>query len=221
MPKQGCLEERDGIPCGRPKSQRSNKWCPWDWLLQQPPSVRDNDSRRRAKLQQNPDVVQEGDKRCNVCSWHVPPFYFGRGSRCTGCEGKAQHDNYIVRTYDLQCGDYDSLFALQRGKCAVCRKRQVQKRLATDHDHPTDLVRGLLCQWCNEQVLGSLGGDTEKALPLARALVYYLECHPSSGRWEPPENQPEFGFAPPPAPVTLEASILGDPDPVAMKLAPY
>ena len=47
-----------------------------------------------------------------------------------------------------------------------------------------------------------IGGDTEKALPVARALVYYLEHHPSSGRWSPPEDAPEFGF-PRPAPRNL------------------
>lgn len=224
MSKQGCLEEQDGVLCGRPKSKRSNKWCSWHWLLHQPPSVRDQDSRSRTARQQDPAntiYVRPEDKFCNVCHWYVPPFYFGHGARCVGCEGKASHDAYIVRTYDLQRGDYDALFALQRGRCAICRKRQVQKRLATDHDHPTNLVRGLLCQWCNEQVLGSLGGDTEKALPLARALVYYLECHPSSGRWEPPENQPEFGFEPAPRPRTLDERILGDPDPILMSQAPY
>ena len=152
----------------------------------------------------------------------VPPFFMGRGRRCIGCEGKARHESHVINTYDLQRGDWDALYALQLGKCAVCRHRQLKKRLATDHDHPTDVVRGLLCQWCNEQVLGSIGGDTERALPIARALVYYLEHHPSSGRWTPPEHVPEFGFPQPARDTrTLEDHILGDPDPVLMAQAPF
>ncbi len=210
-------------PCGRQKSQRSNKWCPWHFLLSQPPSVRDQNAvRRRDELKQDPAAVLAEDRECNVCHWFVPPFYFGRGRRCIGCEGKARHESHVLNTYDLQRGDWDALFALQRGKCAVCRKQQVKKRLATDHDHPTDLVRGLLCQWCNDNVLGSIGGDTEKALPVARALVYYLEHHPSSGRWSPPELSPEFGF-PVPAPRNLpfETSVLGLPDDPSYALAPF
>lgn len=225
MTKVPCVEVVDGAPCGRPKSARSNKWCSWHWLLSQPPSVRDaNALKRRDQIKQDPASLRPGDRECSVCAWHVPAFYFGRGARCVGCEGKAQHENAVVRTYDLRRGDYDALNAVQLGRCAICRKRQVQKRLATDHDHPTDRVRGLLCQWCNQQVLGSIGGDTEKALPIARALVYYLEVHPSSGRWRPPEQQPEFGF-PVPAVVrkTLRESILGPepPDPYDVALAPF
>jgi hypothetical protein len=220
--KATCSEEHDGVPCGRQKSKRSNKWCNWHWLLQQPPSVRDADAARRKAGQQNPDVVREGDKQCNVCLWFVAPFYMGRGRRCVGCEGIAQHESKILNTYDLRRGDWQALNELQRGRCAICRHRQVKKRLATDHDHPTDVVRGLLCQWCNENVLGSIGGDTEKALPIARALVYYLECHPSSGRWQPPEDQSEFGFPEkPPVNLPIEVSILGESDPAGMQSAPY
>lgn len=226
MPKPTCVEEFQGIPCGRPKSKRSNKWCPWHWLLQQPPSIRDADSlRRRDELAQDPATVHTGDVECRVCRWRVPIFYMGRGRRCVGCESKAQHENAVVRTYDLQLGDYDALFALQKGRCAVCRHEQLTKRLATDHDHPTDVVRGLLCQWCNDNVLGSIGGDTEKALPIARALVYYLETHPTTGRWQPPENSPEFGFPERVVPPrkSLRESILGpdDPNPYDKALAPF
>lgn len=210
-------------PCGRLKSKRSNKWCPWHHLLQQPASVRDRNAvRRRDDFKQDPEAVVAGDRKCSVCDWFVPPFFMGRGRRCVGCEGKARHESHVVNTYDLQRGDWDALYALQLGKCAVCRHRQLKKRLATDHDHPTDVVRGLLCQWCNENVLGSIGGDTERALPIARALVYYLEHHPSSGRWTPPEHVPEFGFPQPKRDTrTLEDHILGDPNPVLMAQAPF
>jgi hypothetical protein len=227
MPKPTCVAEHDNAPCGRPKFRRSTKWCRYDWLLNQPPSVRDSFSRWQAENDQISDPWP-GDVACSACSWFTPPFYMGRGRRCVGCEGRAAHENKQINTYDLRRGDWDALNALQRGRCAVCRKRQLKKRLSTDHDHPTDEVRGLLCQWCNEQVLGSIGGDTATALPIARALVYYLEAHPTSGRWSPPEDQPEFGFPVPavPAPKSLEESILGPPIVTAeqraeVRLAPF
>lgn len=227
MPKPTCAAEHDNVPCGRQKyTRRSNKWCRWDWLLSQPPSVRDSFSKYQTENGQ--EETEPGDVQCSVCRWFVPAWYMGRGRRCVGCEGKAAHEFKQINTYDLRRGDWDALNALQRGRCAICRKRQLKKRLATDHDHPSDVVRGLLCQWCNEQVLGSLGGDTEAALPLARALVYYLETHPSSGRWSPPEDQPEFGFPARerPALKSLDESILGpvittDEQRAEQRLAPF
>jgi hypothetical protein len=44
----------------------------------------------------------------------------------------------------------------QGSVCAFCQKRQRSGiRLATDHDHKTGLVRGLLCSQCN-RLLGRL-----------------------------------------------------------------
>lgn len=52
--------------------------------------------------------------------------------------------------------EYDSMFELQGGVCAICRQPEtvrtrvgVVRRLAVDHDHETNLVRGLLCYRCN------------------------------------------------------------------------
>lgn len=84
---------------------------------------------------------------------------------------------------------YEALYELQDGRCAVCRRRQVAKRLAVDHNHKTGAVRGLLCQWCNEQVLGSLGRTPEEQLQSAHNLVRYLETPPAEGEWSEPEEK--------------------------------
>ena len=54
--------------------------------------------------------------------------------------------------YGISVGEYDGLFQLQNGKCAVCGK---EGKLLVDHDHTTGRVRGLLCHECNI-VLGFL-----------------------------------------------------------------
>ncbi|KKL94232.1 hypothetical protein LCGC14_1866700, partial [marine sediment metagenome] len=44
---------------------------------------------------------------------------------------------------------YDVLFKKQDGKCAICHRHQRYQRLAVDHCHKTQVVRGLLCMQCN------------------------------------------------------------------------
>ncbi|MFI1796374.1 endonuclease VII domain-containing protein [Streptomyces sp. NPDC020379] len=77
-------------------------------------------------------------------------------------------------TYGLQAGDYDRLFELQGGRCAVCGGTRRQ-RLSVDHDHKTGLVRGLLCRMCNGRLL-TAARDRPETL---RAAAEYLEDPPA------------------------------------------
>ena len=53
--------------------------------------------------------------------------------------------------------DYEALSKAQGGRCAICGRKETIKnylngnsrRLAIDHDHKTDKIRGLLCGKCN------------------------------------------------------------------------
>jgi len=46
---------------------------------------------------------------------------------------------------------YNAEFAAQDGKCAICKKDQLEfsRRFALDHDHTSGYPRGLLCLQCN------------------------------------------------------------------------
>ena len=54
---------------------------------------------------------------------------------------------------------YEDMFEKQNGVCAICKKPETKKqrykgvyritRLAVDHDHQTNKIRGLLCYKCN------------------------------------------------------------------------
>lgn len=85
-------------------------------------------------------------------------------------EKKASH--YGVTVQFLK-----DLHAKQDGLCAICRKPEVNKHqtgctmeLAVDHDHKTNIVRGFLCQKCN-QGLGMFQDDPELML---RAINYLV-----------------------------------------------
>lgn len=71
---------------------------------------------------------------------------------------------------------FDALFQKQDGKCAICSTGKGaltgQRRLAVDHCHTTNVVRGLLCGSCN-RMLG-FAKDSPKTLLEA---VAYLAKH--------------------------------------------
>ena len=72
--------------------------------------------------------------------------------------------------YGITPGEYDALLEEQNGVCAICNERPVE-RLCVDHDHPTDLIRGLLCRLCN---LGL--GHFKDDIGRLRAAIAYLEA---------------------------------------------
>lgn len=73
---------------------------------------------------------------------------------------KADHERRVQRTYGLKPGEYDRLYEMQGGRCALCqRAKGVAKKLAVDHDHSTGRPRGLLCTPCNKGVLGQARDD--------------------------------------------------------------
>lgn len=70
--------------------------------------------------------------------------------------------------YGMTVADYEKLLAAHRGVCGICKATcKSGKRLAIDHDHKTNKIRGLLCTSCN---LG-IGHFTLKTL---RRTIEYL-----------------------------------------------
>lgn len=62
----------------------------------------------------------------------------------------------------------------QEGRCGICGGLPDGKweRLAVDHDHATNQVRGLLCTNCN-LILGNAQDNTE----ILERAINYLEFH--------------------------------------------
>jgi hypothetical protein len=126
-----------------------------------------------------------GKRWCAGCQSMVPLWYCS-GSRCKACAATSRHEARTLSTYGVGPDEYARVLELQRGKCAICRKRQLDRRMPVDHDHKTGEPRGLLCTRCNHDLLGA-AYDSVKIL---RAAVAYLENTPFSGDWTPPEDQP-------------------------------
>ena len=180
-PKPVCME----AGCEEPKHQRYHR-CFWHWLatLGIENQVRAAEYRLE-QAQQQPDFVprarvrpQEwppGQRWCSGCQSFIPTHY-ASGSRCRACASRAAHASRIERTYEITREEYDQLYAWQDGRCYICGKKTM-KRLAVDHDHRTNEVRGLLCagdEWgCNTSLRMVLND-----VAAARRLLDYVEWHP-------------------------------------------
>ena len=72
--------------------------------------------------------------------------------------------------YNMTLLDYAKMYKEQGGCCAICGtpQRKLKKRLSVDHDHATDMVRGLLCLRCNV----GLGCFEDNVEILSRAMSY-------------------------------------------------
>lgn len=83
-----------------------------------------------------------------------------------------KRNSHLFRTYGITLEEYDDLLRKQDEKCAVCMRHYTEfsKNLAVDHDHTTGEVRGLLCTYCNQRVVGRYKRETAEFL--LRAYTY-------------------------------------------------
>lgn len=126
-----------------------------------------------------------GTRWCGGCQTFRDLVDFGKGaSQCRDCVGAKSHAARIEKTYGIDTDDYDRLFVIQGGRCAICRQRPGKKRLAVDHDHKSGAVRGLLCSRCNHELLGAGFDSAIKLL----AGWHYLDTPTATGLWTPPED---------------------------------
>jgi hypothetical protein len=63
-------------------------------------------------------------------------------------KGYMKYRHLQVAQYGITLEEYNRLFVLQKGKCAICSVMQ-EKSLDVDHCHKSNKVRGLLCRKCN------------------------------------------------------------------------
>ena len=93
----------------------------------------------------------QGMKYCKGCQSLRDPTQFnidrtskdGLRSRCTDCVGKSLDPDYdLMNMYGLTRKDYEVMCQAQDNYCTIC---QQEKKLYVDHDHTTEVIRGLLC----------------------------------------------------------------------------
>ncbi len=82
----------------------------------------------------------------------------------------SQRAAHLKRNFNLSVEAYDAILLSQGGHCALCEQTPEAdgRRLCVDHDHKTNIIRGLLCLGCNKAIAKL--GDNETGL--LRALTY-------------------------------------------------
>jgi len=83
----------------------------------------------------------------------------------------------LEKRYGITLEQYNEMVALQGGRCAICNKvpagtSHTSRRLAVDHDHATNAVRGLLCSTCNTTI-----GMIEDSPSILDRMRRYLGKH--------------------------------------------
>lgn len=86
---------------------------------------------------------------------------------------------HLKKKYGITVADYDRLFEIQLGKCAICKTDnpgQGNKHFHIDHDHLSGKVRGLLCVKCNM----GIGSFDDDVMLMHMAAAYVAEAKEGS-----------------------------------------
>lgn len=183
--------------CGYP-ALKGRQFCQWHALMRMSSLEQGQASEKRLKkathdesgmtktyfARMPKELWPSGERWCAGCQSFVPLFYC-TGSRCKACASMASHAARLEKVYGITDVEYARILKLQGGRCAICRNRSRTIRFATDHDHDTGEVRGLLCKRCNHDLLG---GGHDDVLMLYRAIEYLL-FPPAQQQGPPPVRE--------------------------------
>lgn len=74
--------------------------------------------------------------------------------------------------YGIDGVQFQAMLVSQKFACAICEGSLIGVKICVDHDHATEVVRGLLCHHCNV-ALGHFRDRTD----LLQTAIQYLEAY--------------------------------------------
>lgn len=94
-------------------------------------------------------------RQCNACINKQRRLNHHRDPNLRTKRSKRARDYNLRMRYGITVEQYDEILKKQKGVCAICGQTNeiFNKRLAIDHCHKTNKIRGLLCDSCNN-ILG-------------------------------------------------------------------
>lgn len=87
-------------------------------------------------------------------------------------ETKSKRNAYYLNyNHGVTLDQYNDLLAKQNGVCAICQEEcPTGRKLAVDHCHETNVIRGLLCIRCNNGI-----GQLRDSIKLLQRAIEYLQ----------------------------------------------
>lgn len=106
-----------------------------------------------------------------------PEKYRAQRKRRRLMHGSKIVENEILRRFKLSKEEYDEMVKEHNNLCAICFKEETRRsrtegeicRLAIDHCHRTNKVRGLLCHACNIMI-----GKAGDSIEILESAITYL-----------------------------------------------
>lgn len=132
-----------------------------------------------AKYSADPQAAREAQRTKRAAN---PEAYAAAAAKSRAkrkVEGKKRNPikdrDWQLRTkYGITSADYDALLEAQGGGCAICGTTAPGGRsrvyFHVDHDHVTNVVRGLLCHGCNIS-LGLLQENVDTMMAMASYIM--------------------------------------------------
>ena len=139
------------------------------------PTVRSN--KLQSEQTASPDKYPQGyfnDKECKECNNLYSPKSPSHLYCSDICADIGHQRNWLRKNYKITLEEYEEIFRLQDGKCAICWSigfkitKNQRQLIVIDHCHSTGKIRGLLCHNCNR----ALGLFKDNVKNLSNAILY-------------------------------------------------
>ena len=79
-------------------------------------------------------------------------------------------NNHLIRNYGITLKESEEIFIKQRSRCPICKIKKPLVKWVVDHDHRTNMVRGILCDECNRG-LGQFKDNIKSLISATRYLI--------------------------------------------------
>ena len=162
-----------GIVFEKPTKSSAKQWALRKYCSFQCRKLTKSEQDRKRELRRYQSLKDRG-----LCPWcHTPNNEEGvYHKRCS----KSRHERYkdtnrnrsLVKLYGIDSDAYDALLISQNSTCSICGGTSGKRMLSVDHNHDTGVIRGLLCDNCN-QGIGKFQDNPE----LLELAANYLRRH--------------------------------------------
>lgn len=124
-------------------------------------------------------IQEDGKGQCTRCKEVKAAEELIKGM--TWCR-RCYWDHQLMRKYGVTADWYEAQLESQGGRCGICRSDEpgVSRGFNVDHRAECGTVRGLLCNWCNRNLVGCLEQmDRATALRISPLVAAWID-----GGWE-------------------------------------